>query len=66
MITGGVNVLATFISVFGTDRWGRKPLFLWGGGIMLVFQSAVEVLICAKFGVTGHAFDLGMLYIQAS
>ncbi|KAL7218824.1 hypothetical protein ACSBR2_011988 [Camellia fascicularis] len=30
MITGGVNVLATFISVFGTDRWGRKPLFLWG------------------------------------
>ncbi|KAL7218821.1 hypothetical protein ACSBR2_011985 [Camellia fascicularis] len=30
MITGGVNVLAIFISVFGTDRWGRKPLFLWG------------------------------------
>ncbi|CAL5393964.1 unnamed protein product [Camellia sinensis] len=23
MIAGGVNVLATFISVFGTDRWGR-------------------------------------------
>ncbi|KAI8022306.1 Sugar transport protein 1 [Camellia lanceoleosa] len=62
MITGGVNVLATFISVFGTDRWGRKPLFLWGGGIMLVFQSAVAVLIGAKFGLTGDATNLGMLY----
>ncbi|CAL5391098.1 unnamed protein product [Camellia sinensis] len=62
MITGGVNVLATFISVFGTDRWGRKPLFLWGGGTMIVFQSAVAVLIGTKFGVTGDATDLGTLY----
>ncbi|CAL5393971.1 unnamed protein product [Camellia sinensis] len=62
MITGGVNVLATFISVFGTDRWGRKPLFLWGGGMMIVFQSAVAVLIGTKFGVTGDATDLGTLY----
>ncbi|CAL5393958.1 unnamed protein product [Camellia sinensis] len=59
MITGGVNVLATFISVFGTDRWGRKPLFLWGGGMMIV---AVAVLIGAKFGVTVDATDLGTLY----
>ena len=44
-ITGGVNVAATFISVYGTDRWGRRPLFLWGGGLMLIFQVTITFIL---------------------
>ncbi|CAL5330416.1 unnamed protein product [Camellia sinensis] len=62
MITGGVNVLATLSLFLGLIKWGRKPLFLWDGGIMLVFQSAVSILVGAKFGVTGDATNLEMLY----
>lgn len=43
LITGGVNVLATFISVYGTDKWGRRPLFLWGGIVMIAFQVTIYV-----------------------
>ncbi|XP_056167374.1 sugar carrier protein C-like [Syzygium oleosum] len=58
LITGGVNVAATFISVYGTDKWGRRRLFFWGGGLMLIFQVAVASLIGWKFGVTGQVDNL--------
>ncbi|XP_030476923.1 sugar carrier protein C-like [Syzygium oleosum] len=58
LITGGVNMAATFISVYGTDKWGRRPLFFWGGGLMLIFQVAVASLIGWKFGVTGQVDNL--------
>ncbi|PSS33609.1 Sugar transport protein [Actinidia chinensis var. chinensis] len=61
-ITGGVNVAATFLSIYGTDRWGRKKLFIGGGIVMLVFQSAVAALIGTKFGFSGDATDLGKSY----
>ncbi|KAI6674110.1 hypothetical protein NL676_002016 [Syzygium grande] len=38
LITGGLNVAATFISVYGSDKWGRRRLFFRGGGLMLIFQ----------------------------
>uniref|UniRef100_A0A7N0U274 Major facilitator superfamily (MFS) profile domain-containing protein n=1 Tax=Kalanchoe fedtschenkoi TaxID=63787 RepID=A0A7N0U274_KALFE len=58
VITGVVNVVTTFLSVYGTDRWGRRKLFLAGGGIMFVFQVLVAVLIGIKFGSTGVAHNL--------
>uniref|UniRef100_A0A2N9FT43 Major facilitator superfamily (MFS) profile domain-containing protein n=1 Tax=Fagus sylvatica TaxID=28930 RepID=A0A2N9FT43_FAGSY len=30
LITGGINVLATIVSIYGTDKWGRRFLFLEG------------------------------------
>ncbi|CAI9115049.1 OLC1v1015883C1 [Oldenlandia corymbosa var. corymbosa] len=45
LITGIVNMAATFVSVYGTDKWGRKPLFLIGGCFMIIFQGLVAVLI---------------------
>ncbi|KAF8041954.1 hypothetical protein BT93_A0528 [Corymbia citriodora subsp. variegata] len=62
LITGGVNMVATLISVYGTDKWGRRRLFLWGGGLMLVFQVAVASLIGWKFGVTGQVDKLPEWY----
>jgi hypothetical protein len=38
LITGGINVLATIVSIYGTDKWGRRFLFLEGGIQMFIFQ----------------------------
>ncbi|CDP20721.1 unnamed protein product [Coffea canephora] len=53
LITGGVNVLATFISVYGTDKWGRRPLFLWGGLHIYCLYVQNLLLIGIEFGWSG-------------
>lgn len=37
-VIGGINVVATLISIFTVDRFGRKILFLWGGIVMVLMQ----------------------------
>ena len=53
VITGGVNVLATVVSIYGVDRWGRRFLFIEGGIQMLISQvnnsslmSHPDVILC--------------------
>jgi MFS family permease len=38
VITGSVNTLATFVSIFTVDKWGRRSLFLEGGVQMFICQ----------------------------
>lgn len=38
VISGGVNVLATFVSIFTVDKFGRRFLFLEGGIQMFICQ----------------------------
>ena len=38
VITGAVNVLATGVSIYGVDKWGRRALFLEGGAQMIICQ----------------------------
>lgn len=38
VITGVVNVIATFVSIFTVDKLGRRKLFLQGGTQMLISQ----------------------------
>lgn len=38
VITGAVNILATGVSTYGSDKSGRRSLFLSGGAVMFVFQ----------------------------
>ncbi|XP_068646122.1 sugar transport protein 10-like [Aristolochia californica] len=52
-ITGVVNVLATFVSIYCVDRYGRRFLFLEGGVQMMICQIAVGTIIGVKFGVAG-------------
>lgn len=53
VITGVVNVLATFVSVFTVDKFGRRILFLEGGTQMMLCQVAIGAVIGVKFGVNG-------------
>ncbi|XP_058090281.1 sugar transport protein MST6-like [Magnolia sinica] len=53
VITGLVNVLATFVSIVTVDRYGRRFLFLEGGSQMLICQVAIGIILGLKFGVTG-------------
>ncbi|XP_021841542.1 sugar transport protein 1-like [Spinacia oleracea] len=62
VITGGVNVVATLVSIYGVDKWGRRSLFLQGGSQMLIFQILVASFIGWKFGVTGDAANLPEWY----
>ena len=36
VIVGGVNAAFTLVAIFTVDRWGRRPLAIWGGAIMAV------------------------------
>ncbi|GJS95972.1 sugar carrier protein C-like protein [Tanacetum coccineum] len=62
VITGSVNVLATCVSIYGVDKWGRRFLFLEGGAQMLICQVVVAVFIGIKFGVNGDPTDLPKWY----
>ncbi|CAD5194031.1 unnamed protein product [Musa acuminata subsp. malaccensis] len=54
VITGLVNVFATFVSIFTVDKLGRRKLFLEGGAQMIVCQIIVGTLIAIKFGTNGE------------
>lgn len=54
VITGGVNMVATFVSIFTVDKLGRRLLFLEGGIQMFICQIATGVMIAMKFGVSGE------------
>ena len=36
VIVGSANVVFTLVAMFTVDRWGRRPLLIWGGVIMAV------------------------------
>ena len=38
VITGGVNLIFTFVAIYTVDRWGRRSLMLFGsGGLALIY-----------------------------
>jgi len=53
VITGGVNVLATLVSIATVDKFGRRILFLEGGVQMIIAQIAVGAMIAVGFGTSG-------------
>ncbi|XP_028788740.1 sugar carrier protein C-like [Neltuma alba] len=62
VITGLVNVIATTVSIYGVDRWGRRALLLEGGIQMLICQIIVAVFIGVKFGTDGNPGMLPIWY----
>ncbi|KAL6839369.1 hypothetical protein ACP4OV_030639 [Aristida adscensionis] len=53
VVTGLVNILATFVSIAAVDRLGRRKLFFQGGCQMLVCLVIIGALIGFKLGAAG-------------
>ncbi|KAK7332222.1 hypothetical protein VNO80_28971 [Phaseolus coccineus] len=54
MITGGCNAIATLVSIFTVDKFGRRTLFLEGGIQMFICQIVITIAIACKFGLDGN------------
>ncbi|KAF4923128.1 Major facilitator-type transporter ecdD [Colletotrichum viniferum] len=44
MITSSINVVSTIPGMYAVDRWGRRPLLLWGAIGMCISQFLVAML----------------------
>ncbi|KAL2244847.1 UNVERIFIED_CONTAM: Sugar carrier protein C [Sesamum indicum] len=62
VVTGSVNVVATVVSIYCVDKWGRRFLFLEGGIQMLICLIAVAVCMALKFGVDGNPGEIPKWY----
>ncbi|XP_065866292.1 sugar carrier protein C-like, partial [Euphorbia lathyris] len=62
VITGAVNFVATLVSMWVTDKHGRRVLFLEGGLQMFIFQGLLAGFIGYKFGLSGVVSDLPVGY----
>jgi len=49
VIVGAVNVVATLVSLFTVDKYGRRILFLEGGLQMLICQVVIAIILALKF-----------------
>ncbi|KAL5209502.1 hypothetical protein ABZP36_005125 [Zizania latifolia] len=54
VITGLVNIVATFVSIAAVDSLGRRKLLFQGGCQMLVCQVIIGTLIGVVFGGSGE------------
>lgn len=53
VITGAVNVVATVVSIYCADKFGRRFLFIEGGIQMIICQILVGIMIGTTFGNNG-------------
>jgi len=44
MITSSINVVSTLPGLWAVDKWGRRPLLLWGAVGMCISQFIVAIL----------------------
>ncbi|KAM5527657.1 hypothetical protein FOXYSP1_20019 [Fusarium oxysporum f. sp. phaseoli] len=61
MITSAINVASTLPGMYSIDRWGRRPLLLWGGVGMCVSQLIVAV--CGTLS-TGQDSETGQIFVK--
>lgn len=60
VITGGVNVMATVVSIYSVDKVGRRALLLEAGGQMFLAQIVIAIILGIK--VSDHSSNLGTSY----
>ncbi|KJZ70832.1 hypothetical protein HIM_09791 [Hirsutella minnesotensis 3608] len=59
MITSAINVGSTIPGLYATDKWGRRPLLLWGAVGMCISQFIVAM--CGTLSSGQHAD--GVVYV---
>ena len=60
MITSSINVASTIPGMYAVDKWGRRPLLLWGAVGMAVSQLIVA--LCGTLS-TGQ-YDNGEIFVK--
>lgn len=60
MITSAINVVSTVPGMYAIDKWGRRPMLLWGAVGMTISQLIVAV--CGTLS-TGQ-YDNGEIFIK--
>ncbi|XVF49403.1 hypothetical protein PTKIN_Ptkin04bG0009000 [Pterospermum kingtungense] len=63
VLTGLVGLVSIFISMLVADKFGRRALFMIGGGLMLVSQTVVGGTMAAKLGDHGHVLSQAYAYL---
>jgi MFS family permease len=61
MVTSAINVASTIPGMYAIDRWGRRPLLLWGAVGMCVSQLIVAV--CGTVS-TGQDASTGEIFVK--
>ncbi|KAM6510063.1 Plasma membrane low glucose sensor [Fusarium falciforme] len=61
MVTSAINVASTVPGMYAIDRWGRRPLLLWGAIGMCVSQLIVAV--CGTVS-TGQNASTGEIFVK--
>ncbi|KAM0283134.1 hypothetical protein ACHAQH_002615 [Verticillium albo-atrum] len=61
MITSAINVASTVPGMYAVDKWGRRPLLLWGAIGMCVSQLIVAVSGTVSTG----QFDNGEIFVKS-
>ncbi|KAJ3456352.1 hypothetical protein MRS44_016375 [Fusarium solani] len=61
MVTSAINVASTVPGMYAIDRWGRRPLLLWGAIGMCVSQLIVAV--CGSVS-TGQNASTGEIFVK--
>ncbi|KAH7239509.1 hypothetical protein BKA59DRAFT_495872 [Fusarium tricinctum] len=61
MVTSAINVASTIPGMYAIDRWGRRPLLLWGAVGMYVSQLIVAV--CGTVS-TGQDASTGEIFVK--
>ncbi|KAH6884383.1 general substrate transporter [Thelonectria olida] len=61
MITSAINVTSTIPGIYAIDRWGRRPLLLWGAIGMCASQLIVA--ICGTLS-TGQDASTGEIFVK--
>jgi predicted MFS family arabinose efflux permease len=59
VILGAVNLASTLVSTVTVDRYGRRPLFLTGGFVMIICQVAVAWMMGSQIGADARTEEAG-------
>ena len=63
MVTGIIEILCTFVSVFTVDRFGKRVFFFLQGGIQMLISQVIQNLTITLLYVSWQTLNLSKIII---